>query len=276
MQPKTKNPSSESCSATQHLLKPLHNTGTMKHKSPSSPHIPISPGNRKRHIIARVRPHCYPYRARLPIRVIRSPRSPPLNAKVIMDDVQHSPPHVPGSAAAARSDADAVPPVFTPSRGKKRPGVPSLLSNDDYKLRHEIDTMRCRSINSPLMSPLRLWTATSPPAAAHRSSLPSSSHLPFNQPDDTIINNSGSGTPLAMGNAAPTVHWGTTDVDDYIPAATITSPANAEHPPAYQFEGVNPEDDPTGAYTDEYSTIPDHTRHLINKVCLEDWGVSLP
>ena len=69
---------------------------------------------------------------------------------------------------------------------------------------------------------------------------------------DTIINNSGSGTPLAMGNVAPIVHWGTTDVDDYIPAATITSPANAEHPPAYQFEGVDPEDDPTGAYTDKY------------------------
>ena len=105
-----------------------------------------------------------------------------------MDDVQHSPPHVRGSAAAARSDADAVPPVFTPSRGKKRPGVPSSLSNDDYESRHDIDAMRRRSINSPLMSPLRLRTATSPPAAAHRSSLPSPSRLPFDQPGDTIIN----------------------------------------------------------------------------------------
>ena len=212
MQPKTKNPSSESCSTTEHLVKPLHNTVTMKHKSPSSPHIPISPGNRKRHIIARVRPHCYPHRARLPIWAVLSPRSPPLNAKVIIDDVQHSPPHVRGSAAAARSDADAVPPVFTPSRGKKRPGVPSSLLNDDYELRHDIDAMLRRSINSPLMSPLRLRTVTSPPAAAHRSSLPSPSRLPFDQPDDTIINNSDLGTPLDMGNADPTVHWGTTDV----------------------------------------------------------------
>jgi len=79
-----------------------------------------------------------------------------------------------------------------------------------------------------------------------------------------------------MGNDDPTVHWGTTDVDEYIPISTITSPDNSEHPPTYQFEGVDPEDDPTGAYTDEYSTIPDHARHLINKVCLDDWGVSAP
>ena len=76
--------------------------------------------------------------------------------KVVMNDVQKLPPPVPGSTAVAATDADAAPPVSTPCRGKMRPGVPSSLSNDNHEFRHDVDAMRRRSINLPLILPLRL------------------------------------------------------------------------------------------------------------------------